>query len=74
MNKILKDKLGVTHDVPAVFIDSWYDNTSSVEAAKFNSYANTLLEFAKTNDPFECKNITVAKYEIRELYDKLKKA
>jgi len=66
MNTLLKNELGVTHDLPAVFIDSYYDKNSRVEVAKFNDYTNALFEFAKNNEPFECKDVTMIKLELQQ--------
>lgn len=58
-------------NVPAVFIDTFYDTTSSVETELFNENVNKLLHFATTLEPFECKDIKVARTEIQELKKKI---
>ena len=73
LNGILRNNFSLTNDVPAVFIDSQYSKDNMVESSNFTYYTNKLLEFAKNNEPFECKDINVAKLEIRELYDNLTK-
>ena len=70
-NAILKREIGVTHDLPAVFIDSHYktvgSTNSSFEAMKFNQYTRELYEFVQSKNAFECKDIQTAKSELSQI-------
>lgn len=66
-NKLMHDEYGVTVDIPAVFIDSYYDPNHETELNMFQKYTQELWDFATTVPPFQCKDIKVALTEIREL-------
>ena len=50
-----------------MFIDTYYDKVDSHENDQFLKNAHKLFDFAKNRDPFECKDIQIAKTEISEL-------
>ena len=54
-------------NLPAVFIDTFYDESSRVEKERFDENTDKLWKFAKSRNPFECKDIKIALTEIREL-------
>ena len=84
INKILRDKLKLQKDLPAIFIDSHYDNdtigsgygdTNSAgkgyEVGNYSKYTNELLEFAQKATPFACKDVKVVKLELRKVLEDL---
>ena len=50
-----------------MFIDTYYDKIDSYENDQFLKNTHKLFDFAKNRDPFECKDIQIAKTEISEL-------
>ena len=70
-NGILKKGFHLESDLPAVFIDSHYNQTIPEESANFSKYTDELYKFAETKDAFECKDIKQAKTEIHELLEKI---
>ena len=54
-------------NLPAVFIDTFYDKSSPIERDRFEENTQKLWDFAKSRNPFECKDIKIALTEIREL-------
>ena len=50
----------------ALFIDTYYDESSPKENEKFQQYTQELLEFANSVEPFECKDIKTALTELME--------
>ena len=74
-NQFLRDKLKVKKDLPAIFIDSHYDNettgASRYEAGNYSKYTNELLEFAQKATPFACKDVKVVKLELRKVLEDL---
>ena len=54
-------------NLPAVFIDTFYDKGSRTERERFDENTDKLWKFAKSRNPFECKDIKIALTEIREL-------
>ena len=74
INKILRTKLKLRKDLPAIFIDSYYDNSTGngYEFGNYTKYTNQLLDFAKTANPFACKDVKTVKLEMRKVLDELK--
>lgn len=70
-NKLFAKEYGLKQSLPAVFIDTYYDRNNSLEVEKFEENTNKLWNFARTRNPFECKDIKLALTEIRELQDKI---
>ena len=71
-NNLFAREYGLAKKIPAVFIDTYYDKNNPVEKEKFDENTNKLWTFAKTRNPFECKDIKLALTEIRELHDNIK--
>lgn len=57
----------MSHRLPSVFIDTYYDQNNPQEKAKFEENTQKLWDFARSRNPFECKDIKIALTEIREL-------
>ena len=57
--------------LPSVFIDTYYDRNNPIEVDKFNRNTMNLWNFARSRNPFECKDIKLALTEIRELHQKI---
>ena len=75
MNKMLEDEFGVSFNLSAVYIDTYFDKSVPRERNAFNKYTKKLWNFASSRTPFECKDIKVALTEIKSLQndiDKLK--
>ena len=74
-NKMLQFMLNSANsrNLPAVFIDSHYGRNNPIESSKFEKYTDDLLKFAEDSDPFECKDIEIAKTELAKLYEDIKK-
>lgn len=68
-NRLFAKEYGVHHTLPAVFIDTYYNKDNPNEVEKFNLYTDSLWQFARSRNPFECKDIKIALTEIRELQD-----
>ena len=68
-NRLFAKEYGVHHSLPAIFIDTYYNKNNPQEVEKFNLYTDKLWQFAKSRNPFECKDIKIALTEIRELQD-----
>jgi hypothetical protein len=66
-NKLFREKYGLKKSLPAVFIDTFYDEHSPIEAEAFEENTQKLWQFASSRNPFECKDIKIALTEIREL-------
>lgn len=49
-----------------MFIDSFHDEKSLEEHAKFELYTKVLWEFSINAEPFECKDIKIALTELME--------
>jgi len=71
-NQLFKTQFQIDVDVPAIFIDTYYDKNDRMQARAFEKYTGELLDFARSRKPFECKDINIALTELRELYDKIK--
>ena len=54
-----------------MFIDTYYDRNNPMEVEKFNQHTQNLWNFARSRNPFECKDIKLALTEIRELHQKI---
>ena len=50
----------------ALFIDTYYDESSPKENEKFQQYTQELMNFANSVEPFECKDIKTALTELME--------
>ena len=79
-NALLRKEFGVEQEIPAVFIDTFYTNSSQTEfegvpgkfrkfheLQKFKQHTEKLWQFASERDPFELKDIKRALSEIGEL-------
>ena len=67
LNDLLREEYGVAREIPAIFIDTFYTNSSRRELQKFNHNTEKLWKFAVEREPFECKDIKRALTEIGEL-------
>lgn len=47
--------------------DTYYDKNNPLEVKEFDKNTEALYTFAKTRNPFECKDIKIALTEIMEL-------
>ena len=54
-NRILKSEYSVEKDLESVFIDTFYNDESNLEAEVFNNNSRLLWEYAISREPFECK-------------------
>lgn len=70
-NRLFQKEYGVKHRLPSVFIDTYYDKDSPYEVEQFTQQTDKLLQFARSRNPFECKDIKIALTEIRGLQDKI---
>ena len=68
-NRLFAKEYGVHRTLPAIFIDTYYNKNSPTEVEKFELYTDKLWQFARSRNPFECKDIKIALTEIRELQD-----
>ena len=68
-NRLFAKEYGVHRTLPAIFIDTYYNKNSPNEVEKFKLYTDSLWQFARSRNPFECKDIKIALTEIRELQD-----
>ena len=66
-NQLFINKYNLQKPLPSVFIDTYYDPRTPKEYRKFTENTDKLWNFAKNNNPFECKDIKIALTEIREL-------
>ena len=53
-------------NLKALFIDTYFDESSPKENEKFQQYTKQLLDFANSVEPFECKDIKTALTELME--------
>jgi len=70
-NKLFREHLGVTFDLPAVFIDSHYKKDGGVEEGNFTKETQKLLDFSNSKMPFACKDVKAVKTELRIVLDTL---
>ena len=70
-NKLFAKEYGLKFKLPAVFVDTYYDKDNPYENAKFHEATNELFDFARSRNPFECKDIKIALTEIRALQDQI---
>ena len=70
-NRLFAKEYGVHHTLPALFIDTYYNKDNPQEVEKFELYTDKLWQFARSRNPFECKDIKIALTEIRELQDRI---
>lgn len=66
-NRLFAEEYHLQKPLPSVFIDTYYDPRNPKEDRKFTENTDKLWNFAKNNNPFECKDIKIALTEIREL-------
>ena len=74
INNILRSKLKLRKDLPAIFIDSYYDNDTAgtgYEVGNYSKYTYELLDFAQKATPFACKDVKVVKLELRKVLEEL---
>eukprot|EP00095_Tigriopus_kingsejongensis_P005722 maker-scaffold616_size123561-snap-gene-0.19 protein:Tk05722 transcript:maker-scaffold616_size123561-snap-gene-0.19-mRNA-1 annotation:"aig1 family" len=70
-NKLFKTEYGLKKPLNAVFIDTFNDPHNPSEVDAFLRNTNGLFKFAKTRNPFECKDIKIALTEIRQLQNEI---
>ena len=71
-NRLFAKEYGLKHGIPAVFIDTYYNQNNPKEVKEFKKNTNALLQFAQTRIPFECKDIRIALTEIRQLQNDIR--
>ena len=84
INNILRTIFKLQKDLPAIFIDSHYDNDTKgsgygnihyagkgYEVGNYSKYTNELLEFAQKATPFACKDVKVVKLQLRKVLEEL---
>ena len=71
-NRLFAKEYGLKHAIPAVFIDTYYNENNPKEVKEFHKNTNALLQFAQTRTPFECKDIQIALTEIRQLQNDIR--
>ena len=70
-NNLFAKEYELNYSIPAVFIDTYYNKSNPGEVKKFEFYTKKLWKFAKSRQPFECKDIKIALTEIRELQNRV---
>ena len=70
-NNLFAREYGLRFKLPSVFIDTYYDKDSPYENKKFIEETQELFDFAKNRNPFECKDITIALHDIRNLQNEV---
>merc|ERR1712012_522118 len=70
-NRKLQESFTLTKNLSSVFIDSFHDTNDTRELEIYQAETTKLLEFAKSRNPFHCKDIEIALTEIQELQVKL---
>ena len=70
-NQLFRKHLGVTFDLPAVFIDAHYKKDGGFEEGNFTQETQKLLDFSKKKIPFACKDVKAVKTELRIVLDTL---
>jgi len=73
-NERLHKDFNFTLDLPAVFIDTFYNRDNPIEVDKFHENTEKLWSFAqsKLDSPFQCRDIQVANSDISNLTEKVK--
>ena len=56
-NRILRKEYELTRDLGSVFIDTFHHKNDPIETEVFRNETQTLLDYAKSRQPFECKII-----------------
>ena len=56
-NRILRKEYELTRDLGSVFIDTFHHKHDPFETEVFRNETQTLLDYAKSRQPFECKKI-----------------
>ena len=56
-NRILRKEYELTRDLGSVFIDTFHHKNDPFETEVFRNETQTLLDYAKSRQPFECKII-----------------
>jgi hypothetical protein len=72
LNDALKEDFRLTRSLPAVFIDTYYNQRDEHQTKKFQEHTQKLWNLTQTYTPFECKDIKIALTEIRELQNSVK--
>merc|ERR1719228_1489181 len=70
-NRILRKEYSLKKDLQSTFIDTYYHHQSEKEEEIFQNNSKSLLEFALSREPFQCKDIEIALTEIRQLQKNL---
>ena len=70
-NELFRKEYKLRTPLRAVFIDTYYDPKNPKESSQFQENTDKLWNFAKNNNPFECKDIKIALTEIRELNNEI---
>lgn len=70
-NRILRKEYELTRDLGSVFIDTFHHKHDLHETEVFRNETQTLLDYARSRQPFECKDIEIALTEIRELQNEI---
>ena len=71
LNQIFKDEFNLNHTLPAVFIDTYYNEKNPDEDNKFRYYTDKLWKFSTSRKPFECKDIQAVLTEISHLKNEI---
>ena len=56
-NRILRKEYELTRDLRSVFIDTFHHKHDPYETEVFRNETQTLLDYAKSRQPFECEKI-----------------
>ena len=72
LNTMLKDNFHINVNLPAVYIDTYYNKKDTKQREFFELYTNKLWKFATSRDPFECKDIKTALTQIRSLQNNVR--
>ena len=74
INNILRFKLKLPKELPALFIDSHYDKdtgSTGYEIGNFGQYTHELLDVAQNATPFACKDVNFLTLELRKIFEEL---
>merc|ERR1719158_2423694 len=70
-NRILRKEYKLKQDLESIFIDTFHHKDDPVEREIFLQETQTLFDYASTRQPFECKDIEIARTEIRQLQNQI---
>jgi len=70
-NRKMQESFSLSRNLSSVFIDSFHDTNKTRELEIYKAETKNLFEFAKSRNPFHCKDIEIALTEIQELQLKL---